>query len=130
MFPSDTKLGDVVQKWKSQTDTVIPVSSTIHDKCIPTKKRPCENDNRPDAGPNINTVYFLQRGKAMSKSRINILSAAVHKSQRLRVVQSFDQNDPPRYLILDDGLSAEYVSIALGYSNLHDMAKCFHEVSE
>ena len=75
------------------------------------------------------SVFFLPRGKAMSKSRINLLSASISKKEGVEVLDKFDIKGPPTHIVVDATISSNDLSNSLGIQSFTGMAKLFEEVS-
>lgn len=73
-------------------------------------------------------VLFLARGKAMSKSRIKLLSASIMKNEDVEVLERFDSQRPPTHIVVDATISVNDLSSSLGFLSLAVMAKVFEKV--
>ncbi len=98
---------------------------------------PSTNNPRKDI-----LIYFLHRGRSMSKSRIEFLQNALMnkiesdpsratKRIELNIMNHFDQRDAtiPNYIVLDGCLTIEYVSFGLGFATVQEMVMYFKKVS-
>jgi len=74
------------------------------------------------------TVYFLQHGKSMSKSRISIFKSITTK-KGMTVIDIYNIVEPPHFLVLDINLSINVVSSLLGYEDVNKMAMSFEKLS-
>ncbi len=87
------------------------------------------------------TVFFLHRGRSMSKSRITFLQTALAKKFdtsvisneiELKILNTFDKNDDGmliHYIVVDGLLTTGHVSLGLGFKDVHELAMYFEKVS-
>ena len=88
------------------------------------------------------TVYFLHRGRTMSKSRIEVLQNALFQKVeshelsmdekiQLDIIKAFNKKEDviPNYVVVDGYLTIEQVSNCLGFSTVQEMATFLKMVS-
>jgi len=93
----------------------------IQNRCI--RKRSFGSDDQ-----NMNcTVFFLRRGKTMSKSRIDLLSSFIRKKGGA-VLERFDIQCPPTHIVVDAAISLNDLRSSLGFQILTEMATLFEKV--
>jgi hypothetical protein len=75
------------------------------------------------------SVYFLQRGQNMSKTRVGLLVKALQqKNLHLCIKMEFDKLNPPEYIVIDPNLPVEAAQKELGFQDLGEMANILEKV--
>jgi hypothetical protein len=89
----------------------------------------CSPESRESNTVKQESVFFLQRGQQMSKTRVSVLIKSMQsKSNNLQIQMNFDKSDPPKYIVIDSNLSIETVQKELGFQDLAEMAHKLEKV--
>merc|ERR1719223_1287189 len=85
----------------STRSTVSTCTKNVKTIIIDLEESPeCLNVSKKTQVLETSTIYFLPRGRSMSKKRIEILSSIAQRSEELQVLSSFDtKNAAPDYII-------------------------------
>jgi hypothetical protein len=102
----------------------VPTSTNVTTIIIDLEESPeCPNISKFSSPEHTkNTIFFLQRGRSMSKKRIEILSSVAQRSSDLKVLPSFNVECAPDYIIADASISVDQLSAGLGFTSAQAMA--------